>query len=403
MNILQLCDDCDQITNFGEVLEEFGHKVVNKYKLSNISLISYDAFIITIDILEKHEENKLFFQKIENQNKPIIYIYHANNKPDDIGMKFLANKYNLKFQLSDCSVLDTPNWNYKPEYYFNEEEAYSMISKGEQGRCFVKNTKQFYIYKKGNVIIMHDLLIRHCGINGIEKSRMPNMVKYILQTNEEESNVSVDWLKNIKIFEDEILNKKYAKNVEQQNKLKEEQNSLNDKIENNNYYKSLLYCSGDKLVEVVEEVLKEMLDVKIDDRDLKRQDLYLKLDEKNILVEVKGVNHPFQRDNISQTKRHIKDYAEANQIYGADVDELCKGVLILNPYSLHDLKDKISKDFYSKEVIDDAKYENICTLDTLTLLNYFSKWKNDPTSINLKEIILKNTYNEPDYEDIINL
>lgn len=403
MNILQLCDDCDQITNFSKVLKEFGHKVVNKYKLSNISLISYDAFIITIDILEKQEENKLFFQKIENQNKPIIYIYHGNNDPDDIGMKLLANKYNLKFQLSDCSVLDTPNWNYKPEYYSNEEEAYSMISKSGQVNCFVKNTKQFYIYKKGNVIIMHDLLVRRYGFNEIDTTRMANMVKYILQTNEEESNESVDWLKNIKILDDEVLNKKYVKNMEQQNKLKEEQNNLNDKIANNNYYKSLLYCSGDKLVEVVEDVLKEMLDVKIDDRDLKRQDLYLKLDGKSILVEVKGVNHPFQRDNISQTKRHIKDYAEANKIYGADVDELCKGVLILNPYSLHDLKDKISKEFYSKEVIDDAKYENICTLDTLTLLNYFSKWKNDPTSINLKEIILKNTYNEPDYEDIINL
>lgn len=403
MNILQLCDECEQSTNFSDVVTEFYHKVVNKYKFSNISLISYDAFIITADILEKYEENKSFFQKIENQKKPIVYIYHANNKPDDIGMKILADRYKLKFKFSDCSILNTPNWNYKPECYSNEEEAYSMTSTTGDGTCFVKGTKQFYIYRKGNVVIMHDLEIRYDNQNQLDKSRLANMVKYILQTNEEESNVSVDWLDNIKILDDEILKEKYEKNTEQQEKIIKERHELNKLMESNNYYKSLLYCSGDKLVEVVEDVLKEMLNTEIEDKDLKKQDLYLKLDDKHVLIEIKGVNHPFQRDNISQVKRHIKDYAEENQIYGADVDKLCKGVLILNPYSLHDLKDKISKDFYSKEVIDDAEYEKVCTLDTLTLLNYYSRWKQNSKSINLKEILLNSNYNEPDYQDIISL
>ena len=88
-----------------------------------------------------------------------------------------------------------------------------------------------------------------------------------------------------------------------------------------------------------------MLNITVDDIDLKKQDLYFNLDKKSILVEVKGVNHPFQRDNISQVKRHVKDYAEENQIYGGCRDKNCKGVLILNPYSKHDLKEKISKDF----------------------------------------------------------
>lgn len=153
----------------------------------------------------------------------------------------------------------------------------------------------------------------------------------------------------------------------------------------------------------MKDILEEMLNITIDDTDLKKQDLYFNLDKRNILVEVKGVNHPFQRDNISQVKRHIKDYAEENQIYGADVDKNCKGVLILNPYSKHDLKEKISKDFYSKDVIADAEYEKVCTLDTLTLLNYYSKWKKDSKSIDMKSIILTTNYNKPDYNEIINI
>ena len=135
----------------------------------------------------------------------------------------------------------------------------------------------------------------------------------------------------------------------------------------------------------------------------KKQDLYFKLDGINILAEVKGVNDPFQRDNISQAKRHVTDFANENGIYGEDVNKTCKGLLIINPYRKQDLKEKLEKEFYSKEVIKDAKFENICTLDTYTLLNYYSKWRNNNKSIDLKSIILNNTYNEPDYKDIIDL
>ena len=402
MNILELCNyDC--LTNFGVVLESFNNKVITKCKLENISFKSYDAFIITVDLLKEYEENKDVFQKIESLKKPIIYIYHSNNRPDDIGMKFLSEKYNLKFNLSDCSVLDTDNWNYKPYCFDDGDEAYSISTKSGKGKCFIKNTNQFYIYKKKNIIIMHDLVIRYDGMGLLDKTRLINMVKYILQTDEEESNTSVDWLQNITILYDKELSKKYEKNISILEDIRREQEKIKNEIDKNNYYKSLLYCSGDKLVEVVECILQEMLNVKIDDKDQKRQDLFFKLDNVNILVEVKGVNHPFQRDNISQVKRHVKDFAEAHAIYGADVEKCCKGVLIINPYSMQDLKEKIDKEFYSNEVIADAEYEKVCTLDTFTLLNYYSKWRNNSSSINLKEILLNNNYNQPDYNEIINL
>ena len=268
---------------------------------------------------------------------------------------------------------------------------------------YIKNTNQFYIYKKKNIIIMHDLVIKYNSMGLVVTTGLTNMVKYILQTNVEESNTSVDWLPKIIILNDKELSQKYEKNVGILEEIRNEQEQLKNEMDKNNYYKRLLYCSGDKLVEVVECILKEMLNVEIDDRDQKRQDLFFKLDNVNILVEVKGVNHPFQRDNISQVKRHVKDFAEAHDIYGADVEKYCKGVLIINPYSIHDLKDKIGKEFYSNEVIADAEYEKVCTLDTFTLLNYYSKWRNNPGLINLKEILLNNNYNKPDYDEIINI
>lgn len=404
MNILQLCDNINETTNFSEILNRLHYNVVNKYRLDNISLVSYDVYIITIDFLSNnYEKNKLFFDEVKKQNKPLIFVYHENNKPENDGMKFLADKYKINFQLSDCSVLDTPNWNYSPATYSNHDEAYSMTSSYCKGVCNIKNTKQFYIQKKNNTIIMHDPHIEFYGQGQLDISRMPNMIKYILQIVEEESEETVEWLNNINILDDVEIGEKLNINNQKLEKLLKEKENLESKIKENEYYKSILYSSGDRLVEVVKAILEEMLNITIDDTDLKKQDLYFNLDKRNILVEVKGVNHPFQRDNISQVKRHVKDYAEENQIYGADVDKNCKGVLILNPYSKHDLKEKISKDFYSKDVIADAEYEKVCTLDTLTLLNYYSKWKNDSKSIDMKSIILTTNYNKPDYNEIINI
>ncbi len=404
MNILQLCDNINETTNFSEILNHLHYNVVNKYRLDNISLVSYDVYIITIDFLSNnYEKNKLFFDEVKKQNKPLIFVYHENNKPENDGMKFLADKYKINFQLSDCSVLDTPNWNYSPATYSNHDEAYSMTSSYCKGVCNIKNTKQFYIQKKNNTIIMHDPHIEFYGQGQLDTSRMPNMIKYILQIVEEESEETVEWLNNINILDDVEIGEKLNINNQKLEKLLKEKENLESKIKENEYYKSILYSSGDRLVEVVKAILEEMLNITIDDTDLKKQDLYFNLDKRNILVEVKGVNHPFQRDNISQVKRHVKDYAEENQIYGADVDKNCKGVLILNPYSKHDLKEKISKDFYSKDVIADAEYEKVCTLDTLTLLNYYSKWKNDSKSIDMKSIILTTNYNKPDYNEIINI
>ena len=405
MHILQLCDNFQEMTDIGEVIKYLNYyKVVDKFKIDNISLVSYDAFIITVDFLtNNYDVNISFFEELKKLKKPIIYVYHSNNNLDDYGMKLLADKYKIKFQLSDCSVLETPNWNYKPATYSNYDEALSMNSSMCKGFCNIKNTNQFYILKKNNIIVMHDLYINWYGQHQLDVSRMPNMVKFILQIDEVESEEKVDWLNNINILDDIEIREKLNTNSKKIQKLLKEKEKLDNKTKENEYYKSILYSSGDKLVEVVKVILEEMLNIVVNDTDLKKQDLYFNLDNKNILVEVKGVNHPFQRDNISQVKRHVKDFAEENQIYGADVDKNCKGVLILNPYSKHDLEEKISKDFYSKEVIADAEYEKVCTLDTLTLLNYYSKWKNDSKSVDMKTIILNTNYNKPDYNDIINL
>ena len=159
VNILQLCNNIEESTNLCDVINYMNYfKVVNKFKIDNISLVSYDAFIISVDFLtNNYENNSSFFKELNRLKKPTIYVYNANNDMDDSGMKLLAEKYKIKFKLSDCSVLETSNWNYKPDIHDDYEEALSMNSTACKGYCNIKNTNQFYILKKNNIIIMHDL------------------------------------------------------------------------------------------------------------------------------------------------------------------------------------------------------------------------------------------------------
>lgn len=208
MNILQLCDNFEETTNLSEVINYMNcYNVVNKFKIDNVSLVSYDAFVISVDFLTNNYLNNItFFDELNKLKKPIIYVYHANNNMDDYGMKLLKEKYKIKFQLSDCSVLETPNWNYKPAYN-DGEEALSMNSTTCKWYCNIKNTNQFYILKKNNIIVMHDLYLNWYEQNQLDISRMPNMIKFILQIIEEESEDTVEWLNSINILDDVEIRK----------------------------------------------------------------------------------------------------------------------------------------------------------------------------------------------------
>lgn len=375
--------------------------VVKKQNIENITLEPYDGFVIHFSIFCEPELSAKILDRIIDLKKPVIIIYNSLYSEDYEGYKYLSNKYKIKFKELDCSIIEDSYDDYSIGNVRHDGYAVSMRSNSGYGKCFIKNTKNCYIMRFENVSVIHD--VKECFV-GPKTERMEqitttymNLLKITSITQKPK------WLNNIKILNDNVIQDELNKLDEEIKKLKLAKLEKEMMLSSNEEYKKILYSSGDELVDVVEKILAEMLSIPIDDLDRKKQDLYFELDGINILAEIKGVNDPFQRDNISQAKRHVTDFANENGIYGEDVNKTCKGLLIINPYRKQELKEKIEKEFYSKEVINDAKFENICTLDTYTLLNYYSKWKDNKKSIDLKSIILNNTYNEPDYRDIIDL
>ena len=375
--------------------------VVIKHNIENITLEPYDGFVISFSIFRDPELSTELVDRIIDLKKPVIIIYNSLYSEDYDGYQYLSNKYKIKFKELDCSITEDSYDDYSIGNVRHDGYAVSMKFSSGYGKCFIKNTKNCYIMRNENVSIIHDVKEYFVGPKAEKMEQITTTYMNLLRITTIAQKPK--WINNIRILNDNIIQDELNTLDEEIKKLKLAKLEKEMMLSSNEEYKKVLYSSGDELVDVVEKILIEMLSIPIDDLDRKKQDLYFKLDGINILAEVKGVNDPFQRDNISQAKRHVTDFANENGIYGEDVNKTCKGLLIINPYRKQDLKEKLEKEFYSKEVIKDAKFENICTLDTYTLLNYYSKWRNNNKSIDLKSIILNNTYNEPDYEDIIHL
>lgn len=375
--------------------------VIRKQNLENITLEPYDGFVISFSIFCEPKLSTELIDRIIDLKKPVIIVYNSLYSENYEGYKYLSNKYKIKFKELDCSITEDSYDDYSIGNVRHDGYAVSMKFSSGYGKCFIKNTKNCYIMKNENVSIIHDVKEYFVGPKAERMEQITTTYMNLLRITTIVQKPK--WINNIRILNDNIIQDELNTLDEEIKKLKIAKLEKEMLLSSNEEYKKVLYSSGDELVDVVEKILIEMLSIPIDDLDRKKQDLYFKLDGINILAEVKGVNDTFQRDNISQAKRHVTDFANENGIYGEDVNKTCKGLLIINPYRKQDLKEKLEKEFYSKEVIKDAKFENICTLDTYTLLNYYSKWRNNNKSIDLKSIILNNTYNEPDYKDIIDL
>lgn len=86
-----------------------------------------------------------------------------------------------------------------------------------------------------------------------------------------------------------------------------------DKLENNNRFKSILYSTGDELVEVVFEILENMLGCDLSNFvDEKKADFIFELDDKVFIGEIKGINTNVKSVNVTQLEVHVQDYLDDN-------------------------------------------------------------------------------------------
>ncbi len=370
--------------------------IVEKNGIEGLSLLSYDAYIISLSAFEFGKEIYNLVDEIISFNKPVIIVYNSAYFSSFSGFDYLKNKFKIKFEKKDCSIIE----NSYDEYLPCDRSGYalSMLSNIGYGKAFIKNTQNCYILRNQNVSIIHDLKPTYLDKSREYVKQLSTLLLNLLQMPKNTS--APKWIEEIKILDDLKLEEEISDIEEKIEDLKKKKKEKIDNLMQNSEYKKVLYTTGEELVQVVKKMLAEMLNGEINiinDIDEKKEDLSFVLDNKNILVEVKGVNTPIKRQYVSQAQNHIEDDAVIKEIDDDNINKYYKALLIVNPYIKDPVKERVKKDFYGVSVKQEIEHKKVCTLDTITFLSLYQKYRDNKESIDLKDIILNSNYNEPDF------
>lgn len=379
-------------TNFYSSIEKSTiYNFILKSDLKNLSLESYDGFIVDLFIFKYVNINvEELLQRIYSNNKPVILVYSHDMSREFSAIKYLEDNFEIKFENKDAAIIENSYNEYLPERF--NDYAMSMLSKKGDGKSYIKNTKNCFILNFGNITVLQDCEIEFTGKNNI-KQKPQLLIDLIKAQNCEETPA---WVNELKILDELKIEENLTKIELEIQRLEDEKKEYSIKLDENKRYKELLFTSGKRLVEIVKKLLMEMLNVPIQDFDVEKEDLSFELNNKKVLVEVKGINTGVKRENVSQIQRHIEDDAKINGIDDDEFSNKYKGLLIINPYIKTSVKERKEKEIYSKTVIDDLEHYGICAIDTITLLGKFQRFKAGEI-IDLKDVILNNNCIQPDF------
>lgn len=182
-----------------------------------------------------------------------------------------------------------------------------------------------------------------------------------------------DWFDEIEMFDDKEQKLQIKENEDKIKSLEEDITTAENKLKENNYYKSILYKQGKPLVKVVFKMLEEMLNCDLSKfKDVYKEDFLLEFDDVTFIGEIKGVNSNVKNRHLSQLDDHVsdrEDYLKENNL-----EENIKPLLIENTF----IEIKPSE----REEVDDAtiekakeKYQSLI-ITSIPFLELYQSFKN---------------------------
>lgn len=240
--------------------------------------------------------------------------------------------------------------NISSDFYFKDNLNVEVLTESEKSKK--KTTVKF------NNIIFTTLKLE--TENEIEK-----FIKFIFQNTDEER--IPEWVQEYN-FNNDLELKKDRKKIEEELSKKELEKRENiDLINKNNKYKSILFLTGERLVEIIKEMMEEMLKIDLSGfEDKKKEDLRVEFEDIAFIIEIKGINSSVKNSNISQLDNHVELYNEEEKgIKG-------KGILIINPERTKSIEER--NPIHSSQIKKIEKDENLM-ITTEVFLKLFELFK----------------------------
>lgn len=236
-------------------------------------------------------------------------------------------------------------------FYFNTIQEENVLTKSERSN-------------KPTTIIKNDIILSSLDINNSDEidtfMRSIGLVHDKLEAPE--------WMEDVKMFDDNTQLNIIKKNNDMIKAAHENISKAMEVIDKNNRYKSILYTTGNELVEVVFEILQEMLGCDLSEfTDKKKEDFKFTLGDKVFIGEIKGVTPNVKKANVSQLDVHVQEYMDDN-------DEQVENIIALLIIDHQRGKAIAEREKVHEEVIKLAERNGSLIVDTMTLLRLFEQY-----------------------------
>lgn len=269
------------------------------------------------------------------------------------------------------------------------ENSTTMISESEISASFCFNDvavgadlTQSIISEKITTIKCKDVIFSTLNISSYK-----DMISFLKQIHliEEKEEIPT-WLKEEKMFDDE---KQLQIIDEKQSIIKKANDDIGKAMEvihRNERYKSILYTSGDELVEVVFEIIGQITGCDLSQfEDIKEADFNFKIKNKIFIGEIKGIGTNVKSENISQLDVHVQKYLDNHE---DDIGNIISLLIIDHQRS----KPLCQREEVHNNQINLARRNGSLIIETITLLKLFEKYLNNTlTREQCIEILTKNT------------
>lgn len=243
-------------------------------------------------------------------------------------------------------------------------EKYGISSAFYFNRCGVQVLTKSEKSNKETTIKVDNLILSTLDFSDFEE--IISFLRYIGLLKEKTK--SPEWMEEVKMFDDNSQLNIIKENNDMIKTAHENISKAMEVIDKNNRYKSILYTTGDELVEVVFEILQEMLGCDLSEfTDKKKEDFKFTLGDKVFIGEIKGVTPNVKKANVSQLDVHVQEYMDENDEQAENIIAL----LIIN----HQRGKAISeRERVHEEVIKLAERNGSLIVDTMALLKLFEQY-----------------------------
>ena len=374
---IQIISDANRYFNLD--FENLALSTINRF--SALEAFDYTLIDLNYNKLWNYKKEQGKFEEDTNiktltdsikENDKIIIIL-PSNKEYHITDTFSSETKQIK---NDTSIITK----FLNDYFGIEEItlAYgvneTIINDEEIGSDFYfQDTPNFKILTKNSIHKPTTIQRKNYVLTTIQLSYGKDIKNFINQIfNPSVENIP-DWFDEIEMFDDKEQKLQIKENEDKIKSLEEDITNAENKLKENNYYKSILYKQGKPLVKVVFKMLEEMLNCDLSKfKDIYKEDFLLEFDDVTFIGEIKGVNSNVKNKHLSQLDDHVSD--REDYLKEKDLEENIKPLLIENTF----IETKPSE----REEVDDAtikkakeKYQSLI-ITSIPFLELYQSFKN---------------------------